>query len=102
MASRLEFNERFCKLLGSRNVYFQPPANIRMKYPAIRYKLSDIDRLSANNKTYRLVNGYEVIYIDENPDSEMPKKILEELPMCSFVRWYPAENLNHWVFYIYY
>lgn len=102
MASRLELHERLCKLLGSRNVYFQPPDNIRMKYPAIRYKLSDIDRLSANNKTYRLVNGYEVTYIDENPDSEMPKKILEEFPMSSFDRWYAADNLNHWVFKIFY
>lgn len=102
MADRLELHERLCKLLGSRNAYFQPPANIRMKYPAIRYKLSDIDRLSANNKTYRLVNGYEVIYIDDNPDSDIPRQILEEFPMCSFVRWYTADNLNHWVFYIYY
>ena len=102
MASRLELHEELCTLLGSRNAYFQPPANIRMKYPAIRYKLSDIDKLSANNKAYRLVNGYEVTYIDENPDSDMSQKILEHFPMCSFDRWYAADNLNHWVFTIYY
>lgn len=102
MANRLELHEELCKLLGSRNAYFQPPADIRMKYPAIRYKLFDIDKLSANNKAYRLVNGYEVTYIDKNPDSDMPKKILEHFPTCSFDRWYAAENLNHWVFTIYY
>jgi len=102
MASRLELHEELCTLLGSKYAYFQPPANVRMNYPAIRYKLSDIDKLSANNKAYRLVNGYEVTYIDKNPDSDMPKKLLEHFPMCSFDRWYAADDLNHWVFTIYY
>ena len=102
MANRLDLHEEFCKLLKSRNVYFQPPANIRMSYPAIRYKLSDISKTAANDKAYRLVNGYEVIYIDRNPDSDIPAKILEHFPMCSFVRWYAADDLNHWVFTIFY
>ena len=102
MGKRIDLHEEFCKLLGSRNAYFQPPANIRMKYPAIRYKLSDVDIIAANDKAYRLVNRYEVTYIDENPDSEMYLKILEHFPMCSFERWYTADNLNHWVFTIYY
>lgn len=102
MASRLELHEELCTLLGSRNAYFQPPANVRMNYRAIRYRLSDIDKLSANNKAYRLVNCYEVTYIDKDPDSDMPKKILERFPMCKFDRWYAADDLNHWVFIIYY
>lgn len=102
MGKRLDLHEEFCKLLGSRNAYFQPPANIRMRYPAIRYRLSDVDKIAANNKAYRLVNRYEVTYIDENPDSDMYLKILEHFPMCSFERWYTAENLNHWVFTLYY
>lgn len=102
MGNRLELHEGFCELLKSRNAYFQPPPNVRMSYPAIRYKLSDIDKIAANDKAYRLVNGYEVIYIDANPDSDMPAKILERFPMCSFVRWYAADNLNHWVFTLYY
>ena len=102
MDKRLELHEELCKLLKSRNAYFQPPANIRMSYPAIRYKLSGIEKISANNKAYRLVNRYEVVYIDRNPDSDMPTKILEQFPMCSFDRWYAADDLNHWVFTLYY
>lgn len=102
MGKRLELHENFCKLLDSRNAYFQPPANVRMSYPAIRYKLSDIEKIAANDKAYRLVNRYEVVYIDRNPDSDMPTKILEHFPMCSFDRWYAADDLNHWVFTLYY
>ena len=29
-------------ILGSRNVYYQPPANLKMQYPAIRYKKQKI------------------------------------------------------------
>ena len=102
MGKRTDLHEEFCKLLGSRNAYFQPPANIRMKYPAIRYKLSDVDRIAADGIAYRLVNRYEVTYIDTNPDSDMYLKILEHFPMCSFERWYTADNLNHWVLTLYY
>ena len=42
-------------ILGSRNVYYQPPANLKMQYPAIRYKKQkiislneEIDSLNAN------------------------------------------------------
>lgn len=102
MGKRLDLHEEFCKLLGSRNAYFQPPANIRMTYPAIRYKLSDVEKFAADNSAYRLVNRYEVTYIDTNPDSDMYLKILEHFPMCSFERWYTADNLNHWVLTLYY
>lgn len=102
MGKRTDLHEDFCRLLGSRNVYFQPPANVRMSYAAIRYKLSDIEKFAADDKAYGLVNRYEVTYIDKNPDSGMPRKILEHFPMCSFDRWYAADDLNHWVFTLYY
>lgn len=102
MGKRTDLHREFCELLKSQHAYFQPPANIQMSYPAIRYKLSDIDKFAADDKAYRLVNRYEVTYIDTNPDSDMPKKILEHFPMCSFDRWYAADNLNHWVFTLYY
>jgi hypothetical protein len=102
MGKRLELHEELCGLLHSRNAYFQPPPNIRMSYPAIRYKISGIDKAAANDRAYRLVNRYEVTYIDANPDSTVPAMILEYFPMCSFDRWYTADNLNHWVITLYY
>lgn len=107
MASRLELHEILCEIInitesnGDRHVYYNPPASSKMKYDAIRYSLKDIDIEHANNLPYRLINAYELILITEEPDSEYMTKILK-LPMCKFDRFYRAENLNHYVFTIYF
>ena len=36
--TRLELQSVLEQTLGSRNVYFQPPASVKMKYPAIVYE----------------------------------------------------------------
>ena len=91
---------KFEELLKSRNVYFQPPASIKMKYPAIRYSLKDFNIKYANNSSYLSKPCYEAILIDTNPDSEFVDKILN-FPNCSFDRHYKSDNLNHFVFTIY-
>ena len=101
MASRLELQSKFEDVLGSRNVYFQPPSSVRMQYPAIVYSRKDIEGRFANDKIYRKLPCYEAILIDKNPDSEFIDKILD-LPYCSFDRHYEANNLNHDVFTIFY
>ena len=101
MATRLDLQTLFENLLGSRNVYFQPPESRRMSYPAIRYSLKKIENVHANNVVYNQHTCYEVMVIDEDPDSELPRKIAS-LPMCSFDRHYTADNLNHYVFTLYF
>ena len=44
MRNRLDLQKIFEDILGSKNVYFQPPESLKMKYPAIRYSLDDIDK----------------------------------------------------------
>lgn len=100
MSSRLELQTRLEDILRSRNCYFQPPASIQMKYPAIVYSLSNIDKLHANNDMYKSLTAYQVILIDKNPDTEFLEPILK-LQYCTFDRFYTADNLNHWVFTIY-
>ena len=56
---------------GSENVYYQPPANLRMKYPCICYKLEKIRSLKADGRVYRQTFHYSVTVIDTKPDSEM-------------------------------
>lgn len=102
MASRLELHEELCKLLGSRNVYFQPPESMKLKYPCIKYSLSGMSHKRANNKIYKSDNRYEVIIIDLDPDSIIYLKLLEHFQMCSFERTYTADDLNHYVLSIYY
>ena len=101
MSGRLELNTRLEDIIGSHNCYFQPPMSVQMKYPAIVYSLGDMRKLHANDGMYKPLVAYEVTLIDEDPDSELVSKILA-LPYCTFNRFYPADNLNHWVFTLYY
>lgn len=88
------------RLLGSENVYFQPPANLEMEYDCIRYFRTTIKPEFANNTPYLLHDCYQVIAIYKNPDSDLPRKIAM-LPMCSHDRHYTADNLHHDVFTLY-
>lgn len=100
MEKRLELQTQLEEILGSRNCYFQPPGSVQMKYPAIRYSLDSIDKIHADDDMYRSLKAYQVILIDKNPDTQFLEPILK-LPYCSFVRFYIADNLNHWVFTLY-
>lgn len=101
MANRLNLQTILEKLLGNRNVYFQPPSSIKMNYPAIRYSLDGIDTHHADNTVYSQHKSYALTYIDSNPDSDIVDK-LADLPKCRFNRFYTADNLNHYVFTIYF
>lgn len=102
MASRLQLHTEICKVARNNNVYFNPPEDFRMQYPAIRYSLSGVDLVRANNGIYRSTNQYSVTVIDEDPDSTIFMDILAHFPMCSLGRPYPADGLNHWPITLYY
>mgnify|MGYP004623699063 FL=1 len=101
MGTRLDLHEIFCSTLGSRNVYFQPPETIKMNYPCIVYERASNDTRFADNRPYKSIRRYTVTIIDKNPDSQLPDK-LGELPLCRLNRVYTADNLNHYVFDIYF
>lgn len=101
MKTRISLQRKFEDLLGSKNVYFQPPESLKMKYPCIRYSLSDVDKRLGDNIAYSMTNCYDVICISEDPENEIVRKILE-MPMSSFDRHYVSNNLYHDVIKIYY
>lgn len=101
MATREDFNELLCRLLGNRNVYYNPPSNTRMNYDAIRYKKRKPDVKHANDKKYKNMNCYEVIVIARKPDHPVIEKLLE-LSYSSWETSYVADNLQHDVLTIYY
>ena len=107
MDKRLELHEILCEIInitesnGDRHVYFQPPSSVLMKYPAIRYSLTEIANDHADDIAYKQKKAYKLTLIDLNPDSIYVDKILK-LPYCRFDRYYPADNLNHYEFIIYY
>lgn len=88
-------------VLGSSNVYFQPPESQKINYPAIVYNRDRSFKHNADDKRYLLSKGYQVTLLDWDPDSPA-LDALEALPFSSFVRHYTADGLNHDVFLIYF
>ena len=101
MGSRLELQHDLESILESKNVYFQPPETIKLKYPCIIYSRNSERIKFANDRPYNKYKQYKIMVIDKNPDSVIPDKI-STLPMCSFDRIYTVDNLNHTIYNIYY
>lgn len=97
MRDRNELHDTLEKILGSRNVYYQPPASVKMNFPAIVYSKSSIENSHADNLVYRQDISYEIVVIDKNPDSKATE-IISRLPKCRFNRHYVTDNLHHDVF----
>ena len=97
MASRLKLHEVLIDILESKNVYYEPPSSLLMKYPAIVYSLDDIDKRYADNNTYNQKLSYALTLITDDPDDS---KIIElsALKSCRFDRSYVADNLHHYVY----
>lgn len=101
MGSRPKLHEEFCDILANRNVYFTPPASVKLNYPCIKYSLAQPNVLRANDGIYRVTDQYKVTVIDPNPDSEIYKTVLTRFSMCSIEQMYFAENLFHVVLNLY-
>lgn len=101
MENRLELHELLCDILGSRNVYYQPPESIKMNYPAIVYSRNDISNKHGDDIPYMQSVSYQVTVIDKDPDSTIVTDIAK-LPYCRFNRHFTSDNLNHDVFTLYY
>jgi hypothetical protein len=101
MADRLDLHSKLEELLGSKNVYYQPPESTKMQYDAIKYSKKTITSTYANDAKYSMKDCYELIVIAKRPDHPVIKKLLA-LPYCSYDRNYVADNLNHDVLTIYF
>lgn len=101
MRTRLELHEVLCGLANSRNVYFQPPENVKMSYPCIVYSRISNFTENADNIDYLKYRGYTITVIDKNPDSIIAERV-ESLQFCEFERSFTADGLNHFVYTLYY
>ena len=101
-ARRLELQAILENLVGDGgSVYFQPPSSIQMTYPCIVYNRDTAHNVFADNVPYRHTTRYQVVTIAKDPDSDIPDKVAE-LPMCTLIRTFIVDNLNHDVFDLYY
>lgn len=101
MGRRLDLQTLLEAVLGSSNVYFQPPESKVMLYPCITYKRDRAETAFANNNPYMSQTCYQLTIIDRDPDSLIPGRIAR-LPKCTFDRHYTANNLNHDIYKIFY
>ena len=83
------------------HVYHQRPSNGRLEYPCIIYKLDGYPEEYADNIYYFEHRRYQMTVIDPDPDSKLREKVAQ-LKWCKFERSYVSDNLNHFVFSIYY
>lgn len=88
-------------ILGTDKVYFQPPSNVTMVYPAIVYQKDWARSSFADGAPYVHTWRYMVTVIDKNPDSLIPEKVAA-LPMTTYIRHFAVDNLNHDIFDVYF
>lgn len=101
-ARRLALHARLMTILGSGNVYFQPPNNLKMVFPCIRYERAQGDSKFAGNRLYLYKQKYELTLILQDPDGSGFLEKLLEMPMTTHDRSFAADNLNHDVFTTYF
>lgn len=91
---------KLVEILGSENVYYNPPSNKRINYDAIRVTLDDIEQSYADNIVYARNRRYQLTYMGYLLKDEVINKLLD-LPHASFDRSYKDDNLDHYVIHIY-
>lgn len=94
MHTRQELHAALVEALGSNYVYYQPGASVKLHYPCIIYKRSDLNTHHADNRPYILHPYYSVTVISAKPDDPVSMKVAQ-LPTASPGRRYEADNLYH-------
>lgn len=99
---RIKLQQELCSILGTKNVYFQPPESVKLVYPCIVYELSSGATTYANDMPYTFQRCYQVTIIDKDADSKLIDKLAYHFPKCRFNDSFVYDNLYHYVYTIYY
>lgn len=97
---RLRVSEILHEVLGTNNVYFEPPESKKLVYPCIVYHRKKIDTINADNRKWITCDRYQVTFIRKEADSDVLDKLLE-LQYCEHNNDYKSEDLYHDVFTLY-
>lgn len=101
MGTTLDLQNELKSVLGSPNVYFQPPSTVRMQYPCFVVRRHAITQLNADNKAYVYTKCYDVTYISYDEDPDMIDTMLRHFQMIKYGRPYTSDNLHHDPFVLY-
>lgn len=99
---RLILHSKLVQILGSNNVYFQPPSNVQMKYPAVVYSRENDEDYFANDKSYYSRMRYTVTFITPKPQDSYIDEMKGALSYVKYDRHFTHDNLNHNVFTVYF
>lgn len=99
--NRSALHEKLCDILGSRNVYHDPPSNIHLNYPCIIYKRTQVDTRKADNIRYINWYPYDVQIISKDPDFELFDSFLDNFDYGYEGAPFVTDNLHHSNFTIY-
>lgn len=102
MDRRLKLQELLEKIPKVKAAYFQPPENLKMVYPCIRYYRGRPRTNRADNIAYQFTQCYELIVIDPDPDSKIARYIVEHFEMSEINPSYVSNNLHHTPITLYY
>ena len=94
--TRLTLHQALIDVLGSRNVYYNPPETLKMEFPAIVYKLDFIEPIHADNKNYLDWTTYKIFVVSSKPDHPAIRKILN-MEMTRYSTSYTREGFYHTV-----
>lgn len=81
-------------------VYFQPPENLKIGYPAIVFHLSKMEIDHASDVPYKGAKEYSVTLITKDPEPDVIDEILK-IPYSSLDTTYISDGMNHFVFTVY-
>ena len=101
MHRRLELQMLLETIMGSRNVYFQPPASVSLSYPAIVYAFDGIKSNYSNDKKYSMHDYYDITLIQISQDLTIIDKLLM-LDYCEMHSHYVVDNLYHYKFKLFF
>lgn len=81
-------------------VYFQPPENLKIEYPAVVFHLSKIEIDHGSDVPYKGAKEYSVTLITKDPEPNVIDEILK-IPYSSLDTSYISDGMNHFVFTVY-
>lgn len=106
MDRRLKLQAELEAIVGNKNVYWQPPENLKLKYPCIVYEERPIELTRADNRSYMKKQSWDVTYIrtftNRNLTDETLHEFTDRFTYCRHNQHFISDNLIHDVFTIYY
>lgn len=97
---RKQLDDVFRTIVGNGHVYYAPPSNTKLSYPAIVYRPDQIRPTYADNDVYGLRQAYKVTVIDTDPKRPLAYLVANQ-PRCRHNTSFVKDNLYQDVFTIY-